>query len=84
MPCIWTHRKRTTAMILSKKKVAFAVLLLASAQTVHTSPITASAANPQAAMDRDLLEIDIPQLEAFYRDHKYAVTQVVQDRKSVV
>ncbi len=77
MPCIWTHRKRTTAMILSKKKVAFAVLLLASAQTVHTSPITASAANPQAAMDRDLLEIDIPQLEAFYRDHKYTVTQVV-------
>ena len=31
-----------------------------------------------AAMNRDLLEATIPQLEQFYRDHKYTVTQVVQ------
>jgi amidase len=30
------------------------------------------------AMDRDLLEVTIPQLETMYRDHKYTVTEVVQ------
>ncbi len=28
-------------------------------------------------MDRDLLEVSIPQLEAFYRAHRYTVTEVV-------
>ena len=28
-------------------------------------------------MDRDLMEVTIPQLEQLYRDHKYTVTQVV-------
>jgi Asp-tRNA(Asn)/Glu-tRNA(Gln) amidotransferase A subunit family amidase len=31
-----------------------------------------------AAMDKDLLEITIPQLEDLYASHKYTVTQVVQ------
>jgi Asp-tRNA(Asn)/Glu-tRNA(Gln) amidotransferase A subunit family amidase len=30
------------------------------------------------AMDRDLLEVTIPQLEEFYRSHKYTVTEVVR------
>ena len=30
------------------------------------------------AMDRDLLEITIPQLERLYRNHKYTVTEVVR------
>ncbi|MCU1247803.1 MAG: Amidase [Edaphobacter sp.] len=30
------------------------------------------------AMDRDLLEVTIPQLEELYRSHKYTVTEVVQ------
>jgi amidase len=29
-------------------------------------------------MDRDLMEVTVPQLEAFYRSHKYTVTQVVR------
>ena len=32
----------------------------------------------QQEMDRDLLEVTIPQLEELYRSHKYTVTQVVQ------
>ena len=32
----------------------------------------------QEAMDRDLLEVTIPQLEQLYRSHKYTVTQVVR------
>jgi amidase len=40
-----------------------------------TAPTTKVAS--QAAMDRDLLEVTVPQLEAMYRSHKYTVTQVV-------
>ena len=29
-------------------------------------------------MDRDLLEVTVPQLEQLYRSHKYTVTQVVR------
>ena len=56
-------------MIFRKKKFAIAALSLALAQTIHASP--------QAAMDRNLLEVSIPQLETFYREHRYTVTQVV-------
>src|ERR1700751_5281641 len=38
----------------------------------------AFAAGTQDAMNRDLLEVTVPQLEQMYRDHKYTVTQVVQ------
>jgi amidase len=38
----------------------------------------ALAANPQDAMNRDLLEVTVPQLQQMYREHKYTVTQVVQ------
>jgi amidase len=34
--------------------------------------------NLQEAMDRDLLEVTIPQLEQLYRSHKYTVTEVVR------
>lgn len=37
-----------------------------------------SPAAAQRAMDNDLLEVTIPQLEKFYATHKYTVTQVVQ------
>jgi amidase len=46
-----------------------------SAQT--TAPSTVRNGSHQA-MDRDLLEVTIPQLEEFYRSHKYTVTEVVQ------
>jgi Asp-tRNA(Asn)/Glu-tRNA(Gln) amidotransferase A subunit family amidase len=39
--------------------------------------MAAKVSSSQAAIDRDLLEISIPQLEAMYRDHRYTVTQVV-------
>jgi amidase len=47
---------------------------ISSAQT-SPSPTADNAA--QNSMDHDLLEVTIPQLEQFYRDHKYTVTQVV-------
>ena len=43
-----------------------------AAQTTDTS------ATVQAAADRDLLEVSIPQLRALYRAHKYTVTEVVR------
>jgi amidase len=35
------------------------------------------ACSAQSPMDRDLLEVSIPQLEALYASHRYTVTQVV-------
>jgi len=46
-----------------------------NAQTTVSS--TAKSAS-QHAMDRDLLEVTIPQLEELYRSHKYTVTEVVK------
>src|ERR1700727_739982 len=43
---------------------------------VLVSPVSKSASNE--AMDRDLMEVTVPQLEEFYRSHKYTVTQVVR------
>jgi amidase len=37
-----------------------------------------SAATPGEAMDRDLLDVTVPQLHRFYADKKYTVTQVVR------
>ena len=45
---------------------------------VLTALIAPAFANAQDAMSRDLLEVNIPKLEAMYRDHKYSVTQVLQ------
>jgi len=45
------------------------------AQTTAPSTRTRSS---QGAMDRDLLEVTIPQLEQLYRSHKYTVTEVVR------
>jgi amidase len=57
-----------------------AVLTMASdslgAQTTAAAPAATSVS--QDAMDRDLLEVTIPQLEELYRSHKYTVTEVVQ------
>jgi len=36
-----------------------------------------SAARSAAEMDRDLMEVTIPQLHGYYAQHKYTVTQVV-------
>jgi amidase len=44
----------------------------------NTDDGRASLQAAQSAMDDDLLEVTIPQLEKFYASHKYTVTQVVQ------
>jgi amidase len=46
-----------------------------SAQTKKSSTIERAR---QDSMDRDLLEVTIPQLEHLYRSHKYTVTEVVR------
>ncbi len=58
--------------------IGIAVLSLSLAHTVMAGQANASGTgNSQAALDRDLMEVSIPQLQGFYRDHKYTVTQVV-------
>jgi Asp-tRNA(Asn)/Glu-tRNA(Gln) amidotransferase A subunit family amidase len=58
----------------------FLIVLTVAGGSLHAqatgSSISKSAS--QHAVDRDLLEVTIPQLEELYRSHKYTVTEVVQ------
>src|SRR5580658_10236440 len=49
------------------KRSLLLVCLALSAQAAHG-----------AAIDRDLMEVTVPQLEHFYESHRYTVTQVVE------
>jgi amidase len=57
-------------------------LLCAAFGCLSAMVAASSAAAPQApaadTMDRDLLEVTVPQLERYYTEHKYTVTQVVR------
>jgi amidase len=55
----------------------FCVLLVALA-AFEAGCSRAPAINSQESMDRDLMEITIPQLEQLYASHKYTVTEVVR------
>jgi amidase len=50
------------------------ILLLAG---LTARAVAAPPSVPQAPMDRDLLEVTIPQLHQYYASHKYTVAQVV-------
>src|SRR5277367_298810 len=58
-------------------RVSLGVLLVALA-AIEFGCSRAPATSSQEAMDRDLMEITIPQLEQLYSDHKYTVTDVVR------
>jgi Asp-tRNA(Asn)/Glu-tRNA(Gln) amidotransferase A subunit family amidase len=57
--------------------VAFAALEAGCSRAPATVSSTGESAS-QEAMDRDLMEVTIPQLEQFYSGHKYTVTDVVR------
>ena len=57
----------------------FLVVLTVAGGSLCAQTTASTAKNvSQKAMDRDLLEVTIPQLEELYRSHKYTVTEVVQ------
>ena len=58
--------------------IALAALSLWPASAQIDTPRAAAVKPSQSAMDRDLLEVSIPQLHRLYAAHKYTVTQVVQ------
>ncbi len=53
-------------------------LLRAGCLYGQTGTLSTSRNSAQDRMDRDLLEVTIPQLEQLYRSHKYTVTEVVR------
>ena len=57
-------------------RTTFCVLVVALA-TLEAGCSRAPATSSQQSMDRDLMEITIPQLEQLYASHKYTVTDVV-------
>jgi amidase len=58
----------------------FLIVLTVAGGSLSAQTTAASTAKngSRHAMDRDLLEVTIPQLEELYRNHKYTVTEVVQ------
>ncbi|HEY6374866.1 MAG TPA: amidase [Edaphobacter sp.] len=60
----------------------FLLLALAVVETgclnAQTTAPDVKETSSQERMDRDLLEVTIPQLEELYRNHKYTVTEVVR------
>ncbi len=54
------------------------ILLAKGWMHAQATPPSANSDARQAAMNRDLLEVTIPELEQMYRNHKYTVTEVVQ------
>ncbi len=63
--------------MLTAAAIASLSLPLAGSLNVQAGRASSATEHTQAEMDRDLLEVTIPQLEHFYRDRKYTVTQVV-------
>lgn len=63
---------------MNKSRRLSSVLLLASALVLANTVSAAPQHRSKGSMDRDLLEVTIPQLERFYARHKYTVTEVVQ------
>src|ERR1700752_2619450 len=54
-------------------RVALGLCALTPALSCGAAP----AATPGASMDRDLIEVSIPQLHRYYEQHRYSVAQVV-------
>ena len=67
-----SSRPRARLILLT---IAIAGVLL---RPGHASQAAGAEALQSAARDRDLLELNIPQLHRLYATHKYTVTQVVQ------
>src|SRR5277367_3843472 len=63
-----------TVTSISSRSIALAEAFFVTGAV--TAPVTKNAS--ARAMDRELMEVTVPQLEVMYRSHKYMVTQVVQ------
>ena len=54
------------------------ILLLGIACSTFAAPRVTAPGATASAMDRDLLEVTIPQLQGYYASHRYTVSQVVR------
>ena len=65
-----------------KMRASFLLVVLtvlgSGSSEAQTAPPSAINGASQEAMNRDLMEVTIPQLEELYRSHKYTVTDVVR------
>ncbi|HEY6374259.1 MAG TPA: amidase, partial [Edaphobacter sp.] len=64
-----------TARILMRR---CSTMWIAVLMAIATSTLAQQAPDKAAAMDRDLMDISVPQLEQLYANHRYTVTQVAQ------
>jgi amidase len=81
---MWSYSGKISSENLMKIRTSFCHLLVVLAifktgclYAQSTAPSTSKNIS-QEAMDRDLLEVTIPQMEQLYQSHKYTVTDVVR------
>src|SRR5215813_10409856 len=76
------HNRFTMRSSMRARRVLLTIALAAQslwpASAQIDTPRAAAVKPSQSAMDRDLLEVSIPELHRLYAAHKYTVTQVVQ------
>src|SRR5487761_795185 len=65
-------------MRMLRRGVVWVVCILAAMMPVFAKGQINGAATKVSRMDRDLMEISVPGLEALYAQHKYTVTQVTE------
>ena len=70
--------RRNGCLLLTALSLACCATMKAQTRGGTIRPKPAIANVRQTAMNRDLLEVTIPQLEKMYADHKYSVTEVVE------
>jgi Asp-tRNA(Asn)/Glu-tRNA(Gln) amidotransferase A subunit family amidase len=75
---IKTSRGSQGMNISSARRGALLVLVIAAGVGSAAAQHAARSTTTVAGMDRDLMEVSIPQLERYYAQHKYTVTQVVR------
>jgi amidase len=61
-----------------RNRCGYILVVLAIVTSGSSAQTTAPKSSAQSSMDRDLMEVTVPQLEEMYRNHKYTVTEVVQ------
>src|ERR1700692_4778543 len=77
-PSVWVRVIRMKETVVSKSALLTRALLALVSLSLAAMCLAKSPVPSALDMDKDLLEVTIPKLQAFYTQHRYTVTQVVQ------
>src|SRR5262249_55387522 len=72
------YRDYALRMLQSRMRAVLRVMCLLWLSASCTNNVSTSTSSPNDTIDRDLLDVTVPQLRKLYADKKYTVAQVVQ------